>query len=273
VITTLGDLDRSLKRREAEGRLARTGRKYLVMSGKGGVGKTTVCVNTALAKARSGARVGILDIDFHGPDVAGALFLNARVEADDLDRLIPVKARDNVWVLTVQHLLSGPDDAVMWRGPRKTRAIEKFVTDAAWPELDYFFVDSPPGTGDEALSAIRSIPGLEAILVTTGHSLSLADAAKAASFLKAAGAPLAGVVDSMCSVVCPRCAVETPIHPPEAVEGFARRHGASVLARLPWDLEAQRLSETLGKPIVEAVPDSSLARRIGELADALPGVP
>lgn len=269
MITTLGDLDRSLNRREADARLARTPRKYLVMSGKGGVGKTTVCVNLALAAVRAGARAGILDIDFHGPDVAGALFAEGRVEADDRDRLVPVAVRENLHVLTVQHLLSDPDEAVMWRGPRKMRAIEQFVADAAWPELDWFLVDSPPGTGDEALSAFRSIPGLAAVLVTTGHSLSLADAAKAASFVKAAGASLAGVVDSMCSLVCPRCGEESPLYPPDAVASFAGRLGVQVLARIPWDLEAQRLSETLRMPIAEAAPDSLAAARLRELAERL----
>jgi Mrp family chromosome partitioning ATPase len=269
VITTVGDLDRQLRRREADERLARTPAKYLVMSGKGGVGKTTVCVNLALAKAAAGARVGILDVDFHGPDVAGALFLSARVEADDRDRPIPVRAAENLHVLTVQHLLSDPDEAVMWRGPRKTRAVEQFVTNAAWPELDCFLVDSPPGTGDEALSAFKHVPGLQALLVTSGHSLSLADAAKAASFLKSAAAPLAGVVESMSSLVCPRCGGESPLCPEGAVEEFAAKRGVPLLARLPWDLEAQRLSESLKKPILEAAPESLLARRFRELAGRL----
>jgi Mrp family chromosome partitioning ATPase len=269
VITTLGDLERDLRRKEADRRLAGTPAKYLVMSGKGGVGKTTVCVNLALAKAASGMRVGILDVDFHGPDVAGALYLDARVEADDLGRLVPVRAGDRLHVMTVQHLLNDPDEAVMWRGPRKMRAVSQFVADTAWPELDCLFVDSPPGTGDEGLSVIKAVPDIAAILVTTGHSLSLADAAKAASFVRSAGGRLAGVIDSMGSLVCPRCGEETPLYPEGAVADFARSSGSEVLARLPWDLEAQRLSEAARRPVVEAAPDSLLARRIRELADRL----
>ncbi|MDR3154240.1 MAG: Mrp/NBP35 family ATP-binding protein [Deltaproteobacteria bacterium] len=269
MITTLGELDKGLRRREADRRLAAIGGKYLVMSGKGGVGKTTACVNAALAKACGGARVGILDIDFHGPNVAGALFLGGRVEADDEGRLIPVRARRNLHVLTVQHLLSDPDEAVMWRGPRKMRAIGQFVADAAWPDLDFLFVDSPPGTGDEALTALKAIPGLAAVLITTGHSLSLADAAKAASFLKAAGATLAGVVDSMGALECPRCRETIELYPEGAVAGFAQKAGAPLLARLPWDLEAQRLSEAAGKPVLEAAPESALARGLRELAEKL----
>ncbi|MDR2611927.1 MAG: Mrp/NBP35 family ATP-binding protein [Deltaproteobacteria bacterium] len=269
MITTLADIEKGLRRQEADRRLSRVRRKLLVMSGKGGVGKTTVCVNLAVAKARAGARVGILDVDFHGPDVAGALFLEARVEADGAGMLLPVPAGENLWVLTVQHLLEDPDEAVLWRGPRKMRAVERFVTEAAWPELDFLFVDSPPGTGDESLAAFRQVPGLEAILVTTGHSLSLADAAKAASFLRAARAPLAGVVDCMGTLVCPRCGEETALYPAGAAEAFAARSGAPLLARLPWDLEAQRLSEARGKPVVEAAPDSLLAGRLRELADRL----
>jgi Mrp family chromosome partitioning ATPase len=145
----------------------------------------------------------------------------------------------------------------------------QFIGEANWPELDYFFIDSPPGTGDEALTCAKNIEDLKAILVTTGHSLSLADAAKAHSFLQATGTDTVGLVDSMGSLICPHCQEEIIIFNPEAVGALAERFGVQVLARLPWDLEAARLSEDQKKPILEAAPMSVLAKKLVELAAKL----
>ncbi|MDR1166455.1 MAG: Mrp/NBP35 family ATP-binding protein [Deltaproteobacteria bacterium] len=269
MITTLGDLDKVLRRKELAAKLARMGKKYLVMSGKGGVGKTALCSSLALAKAREGQRVGVLDVDFHGPNLAGALFLEGTVEADERGQIIPLKVLPNLAALSAQPLLSDPDEAVLWRGPRKIRAISQFLGDAAWGELDYFFIDTPPGTGDEALAIARDIPDLEALVVTTGHSFSLADAAKAINYLKAAKASVKGVVDSLGSFVCPKCQEEIVIYPPERVASLAAKFSLPVLARVPLDFEAQARSEERRLPLLEAAPESLLARKIRELASLL----
>jgi Mrp family chromosome partitioning ATPase len=269
MVTTLGDLDRRLRERETLTKLSRMGKKYMVMSGKGGVGKTTLAAGLAMAKARDGKRTGLLDIDFHGPNVAGALFLTGKVEANEKGRLIPMEAYPNLHVLSVQSLLDDPDDAVLWRGPRKLRAINQFIGEAEWPELDYFIIDSPPGTGDEALTSAKTIPDLKGILVTTGHSLSLADAAKAAGFLKTVGSELFGIVDSLGSLICPDCRKEIVLYDKEITENLARKLSSEVLVRIPWDLEAARLSETLKKPVLDAAPDSALSAKIRELAARL----
>jgi Mrp family chromosome partitioning ATPase len=269
MITTIGDLDRRLRQEELRNKLRKMGKKYLVMSGKGGVGKTTLAASLALAEAEKGRRVGVLDIDFHGPNIPGAFHMEGKVTAGDDGMLIPVNIRPNLSVLSLQNLLNNPDDAVLWRGPRKMRAILQFLSDTAWPDLDYFFIDSPPGTGDEALTVARNIPDLKAILVTTGHSLSLADAAKALSFLRSLGVEAAGIVDSMGSMICPRCGEEIRIHPEEGVMDLAAREKVPVLASMPLDPEAVSLAERLKKPILEAAPESPFCIKIFELAEKL----
>jgi Mrp family chromosome partitioning ATPase len=247
----------------------RMGKKYLIMSGKGGVGKTTVAAGLALAKARAGKRVGLLDIDFHGPNVCGALFLEERISVNSAAKLIPLNPFPNLHVLSIQSLLENPDGAVLWKGPRKLMAISQFIGETEWPELDYFFIDSPPGTGDESLAAARTIPDLSAILVTTGHSLSLSDAAKAASFLKTVGTSLTGIVDSMGTLICPSCGEETVLYEPQLIQNLAATLGSEVLVRIPWDLSAAKLSESLKKPVLDAAPESVLTRRLLELAGKL----
>jgi Mrp family chromosome partitioning ATPase len=269
MITTLGDLDRRLKQDELRAKLLRTGRKYMVMSGKGGVGKTTITASLALAGAMEGKRCGILDIDFHGPNIPGALYMDGQVMAGDDGRLIPLRHSDNLWVLSLQNLLKDPDEAVLWRGPRKMRAILQFLSDASWPELDFFFIDTPPGTGDEALTAARNIPGLKAILVTTGHSLSLADAAKALGYLRALGVEILGIVDNLGYMVCPACGEILDMYPEDKVRSFAEREGVPLLARIPWDVDAEKRAENLKRPLMLAAPESPFALAIRGLAGKL----
>jgi Mrp family chromosome partitioning ATPase len=269
MITTLGDLDRRLRQQELNEKLLGMGKKYLVMSGKGGVGKTTLASSLALAKAKEGHPTGVLDIDFHGPNLPGALYVEGRVRAADDGKLIPLETHPNLFVLSLQQLLTNPDEAVLWRGPRKMRAIMQFLSDTAWPRLDYFFVDSPPGTGDEALTVARNIPGLMAIVVTTGHSLSLADAAKAVSYLRSVGVGIFGVVDTLGVMVCPSCGEELVIYREEEVAGFAAKEGIPLLARIPLDVDAQKRSENLKKPLLEAAPKSPFSQSILGLAKKL----
>jgi Mrp family chromosome partitioning ATPase len=269
MITTLGELDQRLKDKRTRQAIDRLGRKYLVLSGKGGVGKTTLAVNLAWAKAMEGRRVGLLDIDLHGPDVAAALHHRARLEVDDLGRLVPASPAPNLWTISLQNLLENPGEAVMWRGPRKMRAIIQFLGEAAWPELDYFFIDSPPGTGDETLTVLRQIPEVEAVVVSTGHPMALSDVAKALDCLKVCGSKLAGLVDNLSSLVCPGCGRSVAIHDPRATRALAESIGAPFLGSLVMDPSSARLAEEKGLPLVEAASESLLARQIREVAAKL----
>ena len=269
MITTLGELDQRLKDKQTRRAIGRLGRKFLVLSGKGGVGKTTLAVNLAWAKAKEGRRVGLLDVDLHGPDVAEALHHQTSLGVDEEGRLVPAAPAPNLWTLSLQNLLENPGEAVMWRGPRKMRAIIQFLGETAWPELDYFFIDSPPGTGDETLTVLRQIPDVEAVVVSTGHPMALSDVTKALDCLKVCGSRLAGLVDNLSTLVCPDCGREVRIHDPGATRALAERVGAPFLGSLVMDPASARLADERGLPVVEAVPDSLLARRIKEVAAKL----
>jgi Mrp family chromosome partitioning ATPase len=269
MITTLGELDQRLREREFKETLGRLGRKYLILSGKGGVGKTTLSVNLAWAKARAGYKVGLLDIDLHGPDLAAALYFNARLEVDPQGRLVPSSPAPNLWALTLQNLLERDSEAVMWRGPRKMRAIIQFIGETAWPELDYFFIDSPPGTGDETLTVLRQLPDVKALVVSTGQAMALSDVAKALDCLSVVGSGVAGLVDNLSTLICPGCGEAIDIADPGATKALAESLSLPFLGALPQEPAAARLADQARKPVVEAAPDSRLAQAILELAAKL----
>jgi Mrp family chromosome partitioning ATPase len=269
MITTLGNLDQRLREKEMLATLGRLGRKYLILSGKGGVGKTTLSANLAWVKAKAGFRVGLLDIDLHGPDLAGALYHEAGVTVDAQGHLIPSQPIENLWVLTLQNLLEGKQEAIMWRGPRKMRAIIQFIGETAWPELDYFFIDSPPGTGDEMLTVLRNVPDVRAVVVSSGHRMALADVAKALDCLKICGTSVAGLVDNLSVMICPDCGGRIVLHNPDSTEAMAKEAGLPFLGSLVMDPAAVKAAELSQKPLVEASPDSPLAAAIMMLAEKL----
>ncbi|MDR1486464.1 MAG: Mrp/NBP35 family ATP-binding protein [Deltaproteobacteria bacterium] len=265
--TTLGTLDQRLREKEMFDAVKRFGKKYLILSGKGGVGKTTVAVNLAWTKAKLGYRVGLLDVDLHGPDLGDALFIDARLEVDEDKRLIPVEAAPNLWVLTIQHLLSRKDESLMWRGPRKMRAIIQFIGETAWPELDYFFIDSPPGTGDETLTVIRNISDLKGVIVSTGHRMAISDVSKAIDCLKLNNTPIHGLVDNFSALICPDCGKQVPLFDQGATMALAEQENIPYLGSLVMEPKAVRQSDQAKKPLVEAAPNSALAKQIVSLAE------
>jgi Mrp family chromosome partitioning ATPase len=266
----LGTLDQRLREKELAAALKRLGRKYLILSGKGGVGKTTLAVNLAWLKAREGFKVGLLDIDLHGPDLAGALYISGRkITVDEQGRLVPVEAAKNIWVMTVQLLLGRNEEAVMWRGPRKMRAIIQFISETAWPDLDYFFIDSPPGTGDETLTILKNIPDLRALVVSTGHPMTISDVAKAMDCLKICGTEVFGLIDNLSSLICPECGRETPLYGLGGTQRLAHETGVSCLASLPMDPLASQTADKAALPLVEAAPESGLTKKLIELAKKL----
>jgi Mrp family chromosome partitioning ATPase len=268
--TNLGTLEQRLRQKEMSNALGRLGKKYLILSGKGGVGKTTLAVNLAWLKAKAGFKVGLLDIDLHGPDLAGALYLDdAKVNVDDQGHLVPIQARANLWVLSVQSLLERKQEAVMWRGPRKIRAIIQFIGETAWPDLDYFFIDSPPGTGDESLTVIKNIPDLKALVVSTGHPMAISDVAKALDCLKTCGTEVFGLVDNLSTLICPECRKETPLYGTDGSHELATQSGIPILTSLPMDPAASIAADKAAQPLVEAAPESPLTKKLIELAGRL----
>ncbi|MBN2184912.1 MAG: P-loop NTPase [Candidatus Krumholzibacteriota bacterium] len=186
--------------------------KVLVLSGKGGVGKSTVAVNLAVALASAGKKVGLLDVDIHGPSVPKMLGIeNMKIEGTE-DSIKPFEVGDNLRVMSIGFLLRNSDEAVIWRGPMKMGVISQFLSDVDWGELDYLVIDSPPGTGDEPLSVVQLIPDAAgAIIVTTPQSVALIDVRKCITFCRQLNLPVLGVIENMSGFVCPHCGKHTEI--------------------------------------------------------------
>jgi ATP-binding protein involved in chromosome partitioning len=209
--------------------------KIIVMSGKGGVGKTSVSVNLSLALAKMRFQVGIMDVDLHGPDVPRMLGLKGMLELNDERKLDPMRYSDNLRVVSVESLMAGRDDAVIWRGPLKYSAIQQFIGEVSWGELDFLIVDCPPGTGDEPLTIAQTIPDAKAIIVTTPQEVSLADVRKSINFCKAVKMEIFGLIENMSGFSCPHCNGLIDMFGSGGGERTARAMEIPFLGRLPFD--------------------------------------
>lgn len=197
--------------RKLKGKLSRIRRKIVVLSGKGGVGKSTVAVNLAVALMLSGKRVGLLDVDIHGPSVPTMLGLEGRAAVGEQGEIVPVALGD-LKVVSIGFFLRSQDDAVIWRGPMKMGVIKQFLKDVAWGDLDFLIVDSPPGTGDEPLSVIQLLGKVDgAVVVTTPQKVASVDVRKSVSFCAQLKVPVTGIVENMSGFACPKCGEVTPI--------------------------------------------------------------
>ena len=216
--------------------LAKIKNKLVVMSGKGGVGKSTVAVNLAMALAMEGYSVGLLDIDLHGPSVPKMLKLEDEAPlADESGRMYPIEF-GGLKVMSVGFLLRDPDEAVIWRGPVKMGVIKQFITDVIWGELDYLVVDAPPGTGDEPLT-ICQLLGNEAgaVIVTSPQQVAAVDVSKSLNFCCQIEMPVAGIVENMSGFACPHCGEITNIFSSGAGEQLAQQYGIELLGKIPID--------------------------------------
>ena len=217
--------------------MGRIRHKILVMSGKGGVGKSTVAVNLAVSLHLAGQRVGLLDVDIHGPSIPQMLHLeNARAMGDG-ESLLPLEFA-GLKVMSIGFLLPNRDDAVVWRGPMKMTVIRQFLQDVAWGDLDYLVVDLPPGTGDEPLSVCQlATPVDGAVIVTTPQQVSTADVRRSIRFCQKLDIPVLGVVENMSGFVCPNCGEITPIFKTGGGERMAADMQVPFLGRVPIDAE------------------------------------
>ncbi|ROQ93388.1 iron-sulfur cluster carrier protein MrpORP [Desulfosoma caldarium] len=229
--------------------LRRIGHKLLVMSGKGGVGKSSVAAGLAIALAQRGFRVGLLDVDLHGPSIPKILGVQGSFHVDDQKRLVPHALTENLHVVSIQLLLDNPDAAVIWRGPVKHGVIKQFIAEVHWGDLDYLIVDCPPGTGDEPLSIAQTIPDVHAVVVTTPQEIALQDVRKSINFCRRAHVPILGLVENMSALVCPHCGKEVPLFGAGGGRKTAERMHVHFLGNLPFDLrvvEAGDAGTTLG---------------------------
>ena len=242
---TAGDSSCSMAAKQAQAQreqqelaenLARIKFKIIVMSGKGGVGKSTVAVNLAVSLAHHDKRVGLLDIDIHGPSVPKLLDLEGRAPDVDDGKMIPVSLGDHLQVMSMGFLLEHRDDAIIWRGPMKYGVIKQLIKDVRWGDLDFLVVDSPPGTGDEPLSVRQLIPDADgAVIVTTPQELALADVRKSVNFCRKLNLPVLGVVENMSGFVCPHCGEVTDIFTAGGGQSMAEQMDIPFLGRIPLD--------------------------------------
>jgi len=210
--------------------------KLVVMSGKGGVGKSTVAVNLAVALANSGKEVGIMDLDIHGPNIPKMLGIENLQISSTTAGIVPVMARKNLKAMSMAFLLDSPKKAVIWRGPMKIGLIRQFLSDVNWGELDYLIVDLPPGTGDEPLSIAQNIPvGSHAIIVTTPQEVSILDVGKSLDFARQLNMKIVGIVENMSGFACPHCGENIDLFGKGGGEILAAREGVPFLGSIPLD--------------------------------------
>ncbi len=248
--------------------LGRIRHKILVMSGKGGVGKSTVAVNLALGLAARGHRVGLMDVDLHGPDVCRMLDLKGGLQTPDKpDGLVPTLLyNDQLKVVSLEYMMKNRDEAIIWRGPLKIQAIRQFIADMDWGELDYLVVDAPPGTGDEPLSVAQTIPGVEALVVTTPQEVALADVRKSINFCKTVKMPVLGVVESMSGFICPHCGETVDIFSKGGGETTARDFDLPFLGRVPMDPQVVTGGDS-GRPYLSSAADTPATRAFAAIVD------
>ena len=214
--------------------MGRIKRKILVLSGKGGVGKSTVAANLAYALAATGAETGLLDVDIHGPSAPKMLNLDGMKLASDGERISPVEI-GNLKVVSLAFLLQNPDDAIIWRGPVKLGVIRQFFSDVNWGNLDYLVVDTPPGTGDEPLTVCQLLRDAGAIIVTTPQEVSAADVRKSISFCRQLKINILGIVENMSGFICPHCGKVTEIFAGSAGKKLAEQYNIPFLGKIPID--------------------------------------
>lgn len=205
--------------------------KIMVLSGKGGVGKSSIAVNTAVALKNKGYKVGLLDIDLHGPSIPHMLGLqNETLNADKDNKLIPVE-KNGLKVISIGFLLDDDNRAVIWRGPLKYKLLMQFLNDVEWGELDYLIIDSPPGTGDEPLTILQNIKDLNgAVIVTSPQDIALLDVKKAMDFLNQMSVPVIGLVENMSGYKCPECGEISHIFGRQNIE---EKLGSKVITKIP----------------------------------------
>jgi Mrp family chromosome partitioning ATPase len=249
--------------------LARIKHKIVVMSGKGGVGKSTVAVNLALTLAAGGSKVGVMDVDIHGPDVAKLLGVeDARLESTG-EMIIPVPVNKNLSAMSMAFLLEDRDTPIVWRGPLKMSAIKQFLGEVAWGDLDYLVIDLPPGTGDEPLTVAQLIPeGAWAVIVTTPQDLALLDSRKAVRFAEALKMNVAGIVENMAGLECPHCGGMIDLFKIGGGEQAAKDMNVNFLGRIPIDPHMVKMSD-LGIPYVVEEPDEPAPKAFREIAKNL----
>ena len=243
--------------------------KLVILSGKGGVGKSTVAANLAIALAEKGKSVGLLDVDVHGPSIPRIMGLKGKRAKIKEPWLIPVKWTDNLKVISLGFLLPDDNEAVIWRGPVKGNLIKQFIEEVAWGNLDYLVVDCPPGTGDEPLSVLQILGNdARAVIVTTPQAVSIDDVRRSITFCEKVGNPVAGIIENMSGFVCPTCGDTVDIFGSGNGQNLARETGIKYLGAIPLDREIAQSGDA-GKALTALSPDHPVRKALNEIVERL----
>lgn len=253
-----------IEQQQIRQRMAKVKHKILVLSGKGGVGKSTVAVNMAISLALAGRKVGLLDIDIHGPSIPKVLNLEDKPVNAKGETLLPVEMSENLKVMSLGFLLQEKDLAVVWRGPRKYHMIKQFLKDVDWGDLDFLIIDSPPGTGDEPLSIVQLIEDCTgAVIVTTPQDMSLDDVRKGITFCRNLNVNVLGVIENMSGFVCPECGKRVDIFKSGGGEKMAKEMDVPFLGRIPIDPKIVEACDS-GSPYISEYKDSRAAQAFNQ---------
>jgi Mrp family chromosome partitioning ATPase len=253
---------------EVKHSLERIRNKLLVMSGKGGVGKSSTSVNLAFALADKGYQVGLMDVDLHGPDIPRMLGLDGTPDLTENQKVAPLAYSDNLHAISIESLTPGKDDAIIWRGPIKFSAIRQFIADVEWGDLDFLLIDAPPGTGDEPLTIAQMIPDAQALIVTTPQEVSLADVRKSISFCKTMKMDIYGIIENMSGFACPHCGEVLDPFGTGGGERTAKDHHLAFLGRVPFDPEVVTAGDS-GQSLRSKNADSPVVKAFSDIADTV----
>jgi len=242
--------------------------KIAVMSGKGGVGKSTIAVNLAAAFAKKGYKTGIMDVDVHGPNVPKMLGLEGKSLKFSDDGIIPIETEEGIKVMSVGFFLSSQDTPLIWRGPAKTGVIKQFFAEVIWGDLDVLIIDNPPGTGDEPLTILQTIPLDGVVLITTPQSVVQEDVIKSVNLVKSLKISIIGIIENMSGFVCPECKKEILIFGKGSGAKMAEKMDVPFLGSLPLDVETSAASD-IGTPILIKEPESEISVKILKIANKI----
>ena len=248
--------------------------KIVIISGKGGVGKTTVAVNLAMSLVSFGLRVGILDVDITGPNVLKMLGVNPELKPrvdPDVKRFYPVIGPLNLKVMSMAFLIESSDSPVIWRGPMKMSAVRQFLGEAIWGVLDYLICDLPPGTSDETLDILQLIPDENVIVVSTPQEVALMDARKTIKMAQIMERKILGIIENQSGFNCPHCGEYIDLYPPGGAKKAAQDFGVQLLGKIPFEIEVGQQGDK-GLPFVLKYPKSKSTKAFKETVKKIRGI-
>ena len=245
-------------------------KRIMVLSGKGGVGKSTISLNIAYGLIMSGFKVGILDADIHGPSIAKLTnSRNLRIGFSPEGKIIPVTVNDNLTVLSIANMLDNEDAPIVWRGPMKMSALKDMTENTLWPELDYLIIDCPPGTGDEPLSIAQLLGKVDgAVVVTTAQDVAIQDVRKSISFIQALNIPILGIVENMSSMICPHCNGSISLYQGEGLDKLIFDFQLDLLASIDFDARITLACEN-ERPFIYDYNKSAIAENMQKMISTI----